>query len=206
MLPLLTFLTALLRTVLIDAAWAVEVLPPVICEGLANCPGGGAQFVQPQDVLFEKTLPEAIRILINLAAGGAVIFTVWGGVQMLLSMGDETKITKGKQGVIYALLGLGLALVSQTIVEFVSTENYGQGNNEEFLFGGLLPAAVRIILLLFNVAFLIVLMFAGTRMVLSGGKSDEYTKGTATIRWAIIGAIVVNLGRALVEAFLNLNL
>ncbi len=173
--------------------------PPVTCNGLAGCG------LPPANVLFTSTLPVLIRILANIAAGASVICIVIAGWQLLISWGDESKITHGRWGIIYALLGLGLTIVSQTIVAFVISENYGQGSSE-FLFGGALPAAVRIMVTLFNVALVLVIMFAGFQMAIEGGKAESYMKGLNIIKWAIGGAVVVNLAHALVNAFLLIGL
>src|SRR3989339_1448153 len=55
----------------------------------------------------------------GLAGAAAVLFAVIGGAQLLLSFGDESKITKGRNSMIFALGGFALVLASQAIVSFV---------------------------------------------------------------------------------------
>ena len=174
--------------------------PVIICDGLPGC--GEAAI---ENVLFEHTVPTAIGLLINLAAGGSVIFIVVAGAQMLLSAGDEGMLTKARYGVLFALLGLALALASQSLVEFVATEEYGQSNEGNFLFGGFLPSVVRIALLLLNATFMLVIMAGGIRMALSSGKQEEFTKGLSMIKWAIVGAVIINVARAGTQALLLLG-
>ncbi len=50
------------------------------------------------------------------------------------------------------------------------------------------------------------ILWAGLKMALASGAADEFKKGGQIIRWAIIGAVVVNLARAIVLAFLALDL
>ncbi len=174
----------------------------VVCTGLAGC---GAP---PSNVLLTNLLPAAVMIMVQLAAGGSVVFIVIAGVRFLLSNGDEGQVTSAKKGIMYGLGGLGLTIVSATLVSFVTTENYGQANPQNFLFGsgGLMQSVINIVITLSNVGFAVVVIAAGIRMVLASGKADEFKKGGQVIKWAIVGAVVINLARAIVQAFLNLNL
>jgi hypothetical protein len=53
---------------------------------------------------------------------------------------------------------------------------------------------------LFNSLFFVAITVAGIRMLLSHGKPDEFGKARTMVAWAIGGAIIVNLGKALVQA------
>lgn len=178
-----------------------QTLPQVVCGNLPGC-GQGIE-----NVLFTGTLPVVVSLMIQLAAGGAVIAIVVAGSELLLT-GSEEGATTARKAVLYALGGLGLAIAAAPIVSFVSTENYGQVNPQNFLFGpgGLLTSIIRIILVLFNTAFVIVIIFTGFQMVLAGGQSDKFKTASTRIKWAIIGAVLVNLARAIVQATLNLEL
>lgn len=194
------FLIFSLWALLIPASALAQTPPPVICTGLAGC--GRAN----TNVLFTSTLPVLIGLLSNVAGGLAVIFVGIAGVQMVLAYGDESKVSTARWGVIYALLGLVLAIASQALVAFTVTENYGQNIPGDFVFGGLFPAVMRIMVTLFNVVFVITIMFSGYRMTLGGGKPDELKSSLQIIRWSIAGAVVVNAAHALVRGVLTINL
>jgi hypothetical protein len=175
-----------------------QQLPVVNCNGLPGC---GAP---PSDVLFQNALTTAVIVLVNASAGAAVLFVVISGLQMLLAFGDSGKISKARKGILYALGGLGLSLVAASLVQVVSSEVLVQAGGD--VLTDFMASVVRIILTLFNVIFIIVAIGAGIRMVIAQGKSDEFQAGISMIKWAIIGAIIVNVSRAIVLAFLNLNL
>ena len=181
-------------------AFAVDMYPPIICTGLFGCGR------PPENVLMQSTLPTVGAIMIQLAAGGAVIAVVIGGVQMAVSYGDDGAITNARKAILFALGGLGLALAAAPIVSFVSTEQYYMGGDLLFGQGGLMASVIRIIMILFNVAFSIVIILAGLRMITAAGNADEFKKGGNMIKWAIIGGVIVNLARAGIQAFLALNL
>lgn len=194
-------LFALLSLALLPVPLLAQTPPVVVCTGLAGC--GGALV---SNVLFWSTLPLVIEVLANIAGGLAVIFIGVSGLQMVLAYGDEGKISTARWGVLYALLGLCLAIASTAIVSFVSTEDYGQSNTGDLLLGGVLPAAMRILITIFNVIFVITIMFSGYRITLGGGKAEELSKGLTVIRWAIAGAVIVNVAHAAVKAVLNIGL
>ncbi len=70
-----------------------------------------------------KSVPELIVRLINigllLAAMLAVIVIISGGFNLVTAMGTESKITKGKQSILWAVAGLIVCLLSFSIVAIV---------------------------------------------------------------------------------------
>lgn len=165
-----------------------------VCTGLTGCG------LPPTNVLY-NVLPRVAAALITIAAGCSVIYIIVAGTEMMLS-GEEGG-TKGKTRVIYALGGLGLCLTASTIVAAVASESV-VGSRD--LLVSVMVSVARVILTLFNVLFVIIIIYNGLTMVLSNGKADGYNKAIGGIKWAIAGAVLVNLSRAIVQAFLNLNL
>lgn len=195
-LRLLTAIALLLPA----AAFAVDMYPPLVCNGLLGCGR------PPENILLQNTLPTVAMFLIQLAAGGAVIAVVIGGVQMTVSGGDEGTVTNARKAILFALGGLGLAFAAAPIVSFVTTEQYYTGGEFFFGPGGILATAIRIIMTVFNVGFALVIIIAGSRMIVSSGSPDEFKKGGNMIKWAVIGGVIVNLARTGISAFLALNL
>lgn len=169
-----------------------------LCEGVdANlCKFGGP------NVVTATVLPETAALLLRIAAGLSVLFIVWGGILMLLSMGDDSKTAQAKWAIVYALLGLFGAVLSQMFVGFVA-------KSEMMLTAGATEAtviqkAVTFLVSAMNVLFIIAIIFAGIRMLLGHGQPEEFTRAKKAIAWAILGALVVNVARTLVRAVLSL--
>ncbi|TSC57298.1 MAG: hypothetical protein Greene041662_994 [Candidatus Peregrinibacteria bacterium Greene0416_62] len=141
-----------------------------------------------------------------LAVGGgalAVLYTVVGGLQMLLSFGDEGRFTRGRSSVTWALVGFGILLGSQMIVGFISdTADLATGAAAPLL--TLMEVIVSSILDLLNVLFVIIIMAAGIRAIIGRGKQEEFTKAKHAIGFAIAGALIINLARALATATLKI--
>lgn len=189
------FLSGLLHAehVLAQIQPSTPCAPPMVC----NPNPITANFIS------NATFPQLGGFLLRVAAGLGIVMIAWSGIQMLLALGDESKITKAKWGIVYAMAGLTFALMSQVFVGLLVTENYGQWNTLDIFVSGALASALRIMLTLLNVVFAICIVVLGIRMVLSQGKQDEFNTARKGILWAIVGAIVVNISNALIRAVLS---
>jgi len=146
------------------------------------------------------------KIFLAGAAGFAVMFVVYGGFMMLMSFGDESKVTKGRNAVVFSLGGFALTLVAQTIVSFVVGKFGGLAGTAPSAGGPLIDVMtiiVGIMLGAFNAVFALVAVVAGIRFVTSHGKTDEAQKAKSMVIWAIIGALVVNTAHVLVRGIFN---
>jgi hypothetical protein len=147
-----------------------------------------------------------VAIATFLAVGGgalAVLYTVIGGFQMLLSFGDEGKFTRGRTSVTWALVGFGLLLGSQMIVNFIADKASQAAANPAPLLK-VMEVVVSSILGLLNVFFLIIITAAGVRAIIGRGKQEEFTQAKHAIGFAIAGALIINLARALAIATFNI--
>jgi hypothetical protein len=63
-----------------------------------------------------------IRLLLYFAGIIAVLFLIIGGYYYLTSRGNEEQATKGRQTLIYALLGLAIVILSYVIVSVITNQ------------------------------------------------------------------------------------
>lgn len=63
-----------------------------------------------------------IRILLYFAGIIAVLFLIIGGYFYLTSRGNEEQATKGRQTLVYALLGLAIVILSYVIVTVLTNQ------------------------------------------------------------------------------------
>lgn len=150
-------------------------------------------------------IPVIGNLLVGFAGGGAVIFVIIGGMQMILSMGDEGAGTKGRTTMLYAIGGFMLALASQAIVTFVHTRAspLAAAATPHLDFMAVVVSAILSIL---NVAFIGIVIYSAIRLVIAWGKAESYQKAMNAILWAIIGTLLINAANAIVHAVLNLGL
>ncbi len=154
-----------------------------------------------------NAIPFIANLFIAVAAGAAVLFVVVGAFLMVIGFGDEGSIAKGKHAIVYALVGFGLVLLAQTIVAYLASAD---------MFGGLfmtpepifefMRIAVRAMMVIFNAVFAVVMVLAGYRMAFARGSADEFNSAKSMLIWAVVGAVVINVAHALVNAVLALPL
>lgn len=180
-------------------------LPASTFSGDALCQGitGFQDACDSQNVVTEKVLPETAALLLRIVAGLSVLFIVWGGILMLISMGEESKTAQAKWAIIYSLVGLFGAILSQAFVGTVAQTplTIAAGEKGEVI---VIKAAVAFLVKAVNVVFLSVIIFAGIRMLLGQGQPEEFGRAKKMIAWTIAGAVIVNVARTLVRAILTL--
>ncbi len=177
-----------------SSAFLASMIPYTPCSGLQYGCGAGAAN------LLQGAIPRAASLMLQFAGGAAVLFIIWAGMQMLLSLGDESKVTQGKWGILYALAGLTIAILSSFIISVIGTQTYiVAGSNPGGAPFELLSAAIGILRTVLNAILLLVIVMVGIRMLYAQGKSDEFNKGKTQMTWALVGAVVVNLAAALVQ-------
>ena len=73
----------------------------------------------PQTSTGEAKVDIILRVVLGIIGGLALLMLVVSGFRYILSAGDPEKIAKAKNGIIYALVGLAIAIIAQAIVAFV---------------------------------------------------------------------------------------
>ena len=180
-------LPSLLQFVRVPAAFAQDP-----CAGISGCTASSNQLV--------AFIPVVAVILLEIVSGLAVVCVVVAGAYYILNMGNEAMASKGKTGIVLSLVAFAIALSSQAIVSFVVTRAEGV----EQYFGaphiGIMTIVVDSLLYMMNVGFAISMFFFAYKLLLGRGQSSELDSTKQGLVWCIIGAIVMNLAYALVNA------
>ena len=71
----------------------------------------------------DNTLTNTIKLIVNLltlfVGFLSVVFLIFGAFKYISSGGDSGKVTSAKSTILYALIGLAIAVVAQVIVQLV---------------------------------------------------------------------------------------
>lgn len=70
----------------------------------------------------DGVLTKATQILAMVVGIAAVIMIIVGGLRYIISAGDPQNVNSAKNAILYAVIGLAIALVAQAIVIFVLRE------------------------------------------------------------------------------------
>lgn len=68
---------------------------------------------------LQQFITNIINILLFIVGVAAVIVIIIGGLRYILSSGDQASITSAKNTILYAVIGLIVALLAYAIVNFV---------------------------------------------------------------------------------------
>jgi len=89
--------------------------------GVGILPGSGNEGADIQSsILFTKIIPFLITWGINLAIGLSVIVLIFGGYLFLTAFGNEERHERGVKTIIYAAIGLIIALTAYGIVTIIT--------------------------------------------------------------------------------------
>lgn len=61
------------------------------------------------------------QTIVIVGAIAMILFIIWGAMDWLMSEGDKEKITKARNKITHALIGLGLLVLSYAIVVFLKS-------------------------------------------------------------------------------------
>lgn len=176
----------------------------VYCGNLPGCGRGFSEFFSSALLLLLVRLPDYVYWL-------AVLFIMIGGAYILLSIGNSERVTKGKNTIIWAVVGLFVANFSEVVIQSViipevETRPLPPGTD---LVTSIIMAftggkgAVGSIFQLMYIAILGVAVGCGMWMVLSSGKEEQFTKARDGLFFAAVGAVIINLAEVLVSAFIT---
>lgn len=84
----------------------------------------GAEAARADSMPTELIGPEGVftritNVVLYIVGAISVIMLVWGGVRYIISGGDSKKITDAKNTILYAIIGLIIAVLAYAIINFV---------------------------------------------------------------------------------------
>ncbi len=80
----------------------------------ARTEGMPAELIGPDGIFNQIT-----SVALGIIGAVSVIMLIWGGLRYIISGGDSKKITDAKNTILYAIIGLIIAVLSYAIIKFV---------------------------------------------------------------------------------------
>lgn len=102
---------------------ALAQAPTIECGAdgvLIGCDRSSGALTPPGSAEFGNIIATAINTIITIFAILTVIFIIKGGITLIFSLGNSEKLKSARDTVLYAVLGLILAILSYAIVSIVS--------------------------------------------------------------------------------------
>ena len=124
------------RKTLVAAVLSLAVAVAAVVMPIA-LPSASAQFKSGLDAARTQemstkpigtTIGEVVNIFLYFVGAVAVIVVIWGGILYTTSSGDSSKVTTAKNTIMYAVIGLVVAIFAYAIVNFVLVTSTGVGS------------------------------------------------------------------------------
>ena len=93
-------------------------------QGGFECAGGDTA----QQTDLSEVVSYVVNILLFIVGAISVIMLIIGGIRYAVSGGDSGAVTSAKNTILYAIIGLVVALLAYVIVNFVITQVTGLSN------------------------------------------------------------------------------
>lgn len=86
---------------------------------------------QPTDLFSGSAgiVPRAINLMLFIVGILAIIFLIFGGIRYVISGGDKTKVDNAKNTILYAIVGLIVAILGYAVVSWVVSVLGANGTN-----------------------------------------------------------------------------
>ena len=129
----------------------------------------------------------------------AVLMVAYGGILLLTSAGNPQAVKKGKDSIMWGVVGLVVVIYAYQIISWVFLIIKGQGPE----LAGTAAGAVSIILnALFGILGLVavvVVLIGGINMMISTGDPGRIRKSKDTLMWGLIGLVICIFASAIVN-------
>jgi hypothetical protein len=93
-----------------------------VCEGIGAVGDTTSCAEDPTGVTVTKLVRTIVRILSYVVGAVSIIMIIIGSLKYITSTGDSAKVTSAKNTIIYAVIGIIIAVLAQLIIRFVITE------------------------------------------------------------------------------------
>lgn len=105
--------------VLVSTGTVAAVEPKAsICKGVTGAGGNGCGTTGGSSQLT-GLIQQIVNVLLFVVGAVAVIVIIVGGLRYVLSGGDQSSVNSAKNTILYAVVGLIVALLAYAIVNFV---------------------------------------------------------------------------------------
>ncbi len=169
----------------------------VYCGGLPGCQSGVHEY------LTNLVIGRFLVDFPGYARGLAGLMVAIGGAMMILGIWKEDLISKGKETITWAIVGVALSTFAEQAITFVAREAVYRADGVDFVYSVRNTVVATIFDLLYITLFAVCL-YSGALMVMSLGKDDQFTKGKDGLFYAALGAVIINLAEVIITAFATL--
>lgn len=102
-----------------SVSWSIAHFADTLCQQVTGTGNTGCDTGLPQASASSTELHNILQIVFGILAAVAVLMVVLGGLRMVTGQGNPQEMGKARSTIIFALVGLLIALTAEAIVSFV---------------------------------------------------------------------------------------
>lgn len=106
----------------VPATVGAQNLKQRLCTGTETASGERCDSGANPDSKISDIIETVVRIFTLIVGAASVIMIIFGGFRYITSGGDSSKVTSAKNTIMYALIGLVIAVLAQVLVNFVLSQ------------------------------------------------------------------------------------
>lgn len=72
----------------------------------------------PKNPADTNTLAIGLQVIFGVLGAIAVIMVIYGGMRYVRSQGNPQELTKAREAIMYAIIGLAIAVLAEAIINF----------------------------------------------------------------------------------------
>ena len=152
----------------------------------------------------EDALQNGLFLAFGLLGGISLIVIVLQGLRFVLSSGNPEKTTQARNGIIYALVGLTVALAGSSVTQFALTYFNPSDGIEIVGADNLFAKIAYLITAIVGIISVFMIVIAGMRYILSSGNSEQTTSARNTIIYAMIGLVIAIVAGPIISLMISL--
>ncbi|MBU2025972.1 MAG: hypothetical protein ABIC19_01160 [Patescibacteria group bacterium] len=157
--------------------------------------------------LAVEIIGRILEIIYKSVIGLALVFIIIGGIMYMLSTGNEQRMNLAKSIVIYAVVGIAIAIGSAVIMNGIATALGGEISNTFEPIPGvmtdtlsaktILGKVINLLLQMLGMLGIIGIVIGGLWFLNSSGNEDRMLTGKKTLIYSVIG-LVIALGSMII--------
>lgn len=173
------------------AGLAVAVAATLIVETIHRRLTGDPAAGQTGLPTAEVSITDTIGFVMMILALVSTLMIVLQGIRYALSRGNSEKTASARNGIIYSLVGMVVALTSWSMVQFVLGKVVTSGDADTAAgAGSLIGSVIGVLVFIVGVISVIMVIIGSYQYVFSGGDSQKASSARGTIIYSLIGVVI----------------
>jgi hypothetical protein len=125
-----------------------------------------------------------------VAAGILTVFImIWGGIQYMISSGNDQKMTKARDTLTGGMIGAIISICAARIVGFL-LESIGNTSGVGTDVNGMIAGALGAVYFVVGATAVITIIYSGFLYIAAGGREEKVKKAKTQLTWAIAGFVI----------------